>query len=196
MGETGVAEAAVKTMIPGLDILPATVDLSGVEVELVDQPDRAHKLQKALATEDARWDVCLIDCPPSLGMLTINALVAADSILVPLQCEFFALEGLSQLLQTVERIQNRFNPSLSILGVALTMFDRRNRLTDQVADDVRSCLGGLVFETVIPRNVRLSEAPSHGLPALVYDHRCTGSEAYMSLARELISRLPAKELAA
>jgi chromosome partitioning protein len=129
-------------------------------------------------------------------MLTINALVAADSILVPLQCEFFALEGLSQLLQTVERIQNRFNSSLSILGVALTMFDRRNRLTDQVAEDVRGCLGGLVFETVIPRNVRLSEAPSHGLPALIYDPRCTGSEAYMNLAREVLARLPAEEMAA
>lgn len=196
MGETTVAEAAAKTMIPGLDILPATVDLSGAEVELVDHEDRAHKLQKALASEDRNYDVCLIDCPPSLGMLTINALVAADSILVPLQCEFFALEGLSQLLQTVERIQQRFNPSLSILGVALTMFDRRNRLTDQVAEDVRSCLGGLVFETVIPRNVRLSEAPSHGLPALIYDHRSAGSEAYMRLARELLAKLPAAELAA
>ncbi|WRH76492.1 MAG: ParA family protein [Sphingobium sp.] len=197
MGEATLAEAVVKTMIPGLDLLPATVDLSGTEVELVDHADRAHKLQKALAEDEARWDVCLIDCPPSLGMLTINALVAADSILVPLQCEFFALEGLSQLLQTVERIQNRFNSSLSILGIALTMFDRRNRLTDQVAEDVRNCLGGLVFDTVIPRNVRLSEAPSHGLPALIYDHRCSGSEAYMGLARELIGRLPAsKELAA
>jgi chromosome partitioning protein len=197
MGETTVAEAAVHTMIPGLDILPATVDLSGAEVELVDHADRAHKLQKALMSSDHQWDVCLFDCPPSLGMLTINALVAADSILVPLQCEFFALEGLSQLLQTIERIQQRFNPSLSILGVALTMFDRRNRLTEQVSEDVRSCLGGLVFDTVIPRNVRLSEAPSHGLPALIYDHRCSGSEAYMSLARELIARLPAQaELAA
>ncbi len=196
MGETTLTEAAVNTMIPGLDILPATVDLSGAEVELVDHEDRAHKLQKALRRDDARWDVCLIDCPPSLGMLTINALVAADSILVPLQCEFFALEGLSQLLQTVERIQQRFNPVLSILGVALTMYDRRNRLTEQVADDVRSCLGALVFDTVIPRNVRLSEAPSHGLPALVYDHRCSGSEAYMGLARELITRIPAQELAA
>lgn len=196
MGDVAVGEAAVRTMIPGLDLLPATVDLSGAEVELVDQADRAHKLQNALAENQGQWDVCLIDCPPSLGMLTINALVAADSILVPLQCEFFALEGLSQLLQTVERIQNRFNSDLSILGVALTMFDRRNRLTDQVAEDVRSCLGGLVFETVIPRNVRLSEAPSHGLPALIYDHRCSGSEAYMNLARELIARLPAQELAA
>jgi chromosome partitioning protein len=196
MGEATIADAAVSTMIPGLDILPATADLSGVEVELVDHGDRAYKLQKALQTADDRWDVCLIDCPPSLGMLTINALVAADSILVPLQCEFFALEGLSQLLQTVERIQQRFNPSLSILGVALTMFDRRNRLTEQVADDVRSCLGELVFETVIPRNVRLSEAPSHGLPALIYDHRCSGSEAYMALARELIGRIPERELTA
>jgi chromosome partitioning protein len=196
MGETTVADAVVKTMIPGLELLPSTVDLSGAEVELVDHEDRAHKLQKALQPDDARWDVCLIDCPPSLGMLTMNALVAADSILVPLQCEFFALEGLSQLLQTVERIQQRFNPSLSILGVALTMYDRRNRLTEQVADDVRSCLGALVFDTVIPRNVRLSEAPSHGLPALIYDHRCSGSEAYMALARELITRIPEREMAA
>lgn len=196
MGEATVLEAAVPTMIPGLDILPATVDLSGAEVELVEHSDRAHKLEKALQIGSDRWDVCLIDCPPSLGMLTMNALVAADSILVPLQCEFFALEGLSQLLQTVEKIQQRFNSDLSILGVALTMFDRRNRLTDQVAEDVRSCLGGLVFDTVIPRNVRLSEAPSHGLPALIYDHRCSGSEAYMALARELIARLPAKEMAA
>jgi chromosome partitioning protein len=195
MGDATLAESTVNTMIPALDILPATVDLSGVEVELVEQVDRAHRLQNALSGAND-WDVCLIDCPPSLGMLTINALVAADSILVPLQCEFFALEGLSQLLQTVERIQKRFNPSLAILGVALTMFDRRNRLTDQVAEDVKSCLGDLVFDTVIPRNVRLSEAPSHGLPALVYDHRCSGSEAYMALARELIGRLPAQEMAA
>ena len=123
-------------------------------------------------------------------------MVAAESLLVPLQCEFFALEGLSQLLNTVERIRGRFNPTLSIMGVALTMYDRRNRLTDQVADDVRACLGNLVFETVIPRNVRLSEAPSHGLPALIYDHRCVGSEAYMALARELIGRLPQKDMAA
>ena len=195
LGNDTVLNAAVSTIIPGLDIIPATVDLSGAEVEMVEYEDRADRLKNALVPGDDRWDVCLIDCPPSLGLLTINALVAADSILVPLQCEFFALEGLSQLLQTVERIQNRFNPRLSILGVALTMFDRRNRLTDQVSDDVRSCLGNLVFETVIPRNVRLSEAPSHGLPALVYDHRCSGSEAYMNLARELLTRLPEKEMA-
>lgn len=195
-GETSLRDAAIPTIIPNLDMVPATVDLSGAEVELVEFEDRTHKLKDTLDKSKGDWDVCLIDCPPSLGLLTINSLVAVDSILVPLQCEFFALEGLSQLLQTVERIQKRFNPSLSILGVALTMFDRRNKLTDQVADDVRSVLGPLVFDTVIPRNVRLSEAPSHGLPALVYDHRCTGSEAYMQLARELIKRLPERELAA
>ncbi len=200
-GEATLQSAAVPTIIPGLDLIPATVDLSGAEVELVEYEDRTHRLQKAFAQGDTRigsggWDICLIDCPPSLGLLTINAFVGVDSILVPLQCEFFALEGLSQLLQTVERIQQRFNPSLKIMGIALTMYDRRNRLTEQVADDVRNCLGGLVFDTVIPRNVRLSEAPSHGVPALVYDHKCSGSEAYMALARELISRMPAKELVA
>jgi len=141
-------------------------------------------------------DICFIDCPPSLGLLTLNALTAADTLLVPLQCEFFALEGLSQLLQTVEQVQQRFNPELGIVGIALTMFDRRNRLTDQVADDVRECLGALVFDSVIPRNVRLSEAPSHGLPALIYDHSCSGSRAYMALARELIGRLPKERVAA
>ena len=194
--DASLSDAAIPTLIPGLDIIPATVDLSGAEVELVEFEDRTHRLQAAFNKSTRDWDICLIDCPPSLGLLTINSMIAVDSVLVPLQCEFFALEGLSQLLQTVERIQKRFNPDLSIMGVALTMFDRRNRLTDQVADDVRSCLGPLVFETVIPRNVRLSEAPSHGLPALVYDHKCSGSEAYIKLARELIGRLPAKELAA
>lgn len=183
------------TNIPGLDIIPATVDLSGAEVELVSVEDRTFRLRKALA-DAVGYDICVIDCPPSLGLLTLNALSAADTLLVPLQCEFFALEGLSHLLQTVERVQQRFNPDLGIVGVALTMFDRRNRLTDQVAEDVRSCLGNLVFETPIPRNVRLSEAPSHGLPALVYDHNCAGSRAYMALARELIARLPEKRKAA
>ena len=183
------------TRIPGLDIVPSTVDLSGAEVELVSVADRTGRLKAALHG-DSRHDVCLIDCPPSLGLLTLNALTAADTLLVPLQCEFFALEGLSQLLKTVEQVQQRFNPALGIVGVVLTMFDRRNRLTDQVANDVRSCLGNLVFETVIPRNVRLSEAPSHGLPALVYDHTCAGSQAYMALARELISRLPERRIAA
>jgi chromosome partitioning protein len=191
-----VTDCFVASGVPNLDIVPATVDLSGAEIELVEMEARTHRLHNALERCDARWDILLIDCPPSLGLLTMNAMVAADSLLVPLQCEFFALEGLSQLLTTVERIRARFNPSLSILGVALTMYDRRNRLTDQVANDVRAVLGKVVFETVIPRNVRLSEAPSHGLPALIYDHRCVGSEAYMALARELIGRLPSEKIAA
>lgn len=193
-----IASCARHTDIPNLDIVPATQDLSGAEVELVTIEDRTSRLRQAMtrAGDDARYDVCFIDCPPSLGLLTLNALSAADKLLVPLQCEFFALEGLSQLLQTVERVQQRFNPSLGIVGVVLTMFDRRNRLTDQVSADVRDCLGGLVFDSVIPRNVRLSEAPSHGLPALIYDHQCAGSRAYIALAREIIGRLPAQRKAA
>ena len=193
--EVPLVDTAVNSTIPGLDIVPATVDLSGAEVELVSVEERTERLRSALANHKGH-DVCFIDCPPSLGLLTLNALCAADTLLVPLQCEFFALEGLSQLLQTVERVQQRFNPSLGIVGVALTMFDRRNRLTDEVAEEVRDCLGNLVFETVIPRNVRLSEAPSHGLPALVYDHSCVGSRAYIALARELIGRFPAERQAA
>lgn len=193
--EAPLVDCVQPTRIPGLDIVPATVDLSGAEVELVAVENRTDRLRAALA-QDTGHDICFIDCPPSLGLLTLNALAAADTLLVPLQCEFFALEGLSQLLQTVERVQQRFNADLGIIGVALTMFDRRNRLTDQVADDVRSCLGALVFESTIPRNVRLSEAPSHGLPALVYDHACAGSRAYMALARELIARLPKQRKAA
>jgi chromosome partitioning protein len=190
-----LAQCATPTSIPGLDLVPATEDLSGAEIELVSVDDRTGRLKAALAGH-AGHEICFIDCPPSLGLLTLNALGAADTLLVPLQCEFFALEGLSHLLQTVERIQQRFNPDLGIIGVVLTMFDRRNRLTDQVADDVRDCLGPLVFEAVIPRNVRLSEAPSHGLPALVYDHNCPGSRAYIALARELIGRLPQQRRAA
>lgn len=190
-GDCTLAEAVIATRVPRLDIVASTADLSGAEVELVQYENRTHRLASAFdVAPPGRWDVALIDCPPSLGMLTINAMVAAQSLLVPLQCEFFALEGLSQLLSTVERIRAKFNSGLSILGVALTMYDRRNRLTELVADDVRACLGSVVFDTVIPRNVRLSEAPSHGLPALIYDIRCSGSEAYMSLARELIGRLP------
>ncbi len=190
-GDCTLGQAVIATKVPGLDLIAATVDLSGAEIELVEYADRTDRLRKALGAEaDARWDICLIDCPPSLGLLTINAMVAAQSLLVPLQCEFFALEGLSQLLQTIDRIRAKFNPGLGILGVALTMYDRRNRLTEQVAQDVRACLGTAVFDTVIPRNVRLSEAPSHGLPALIYDMRCAGSEAYMNLSRELVGRLP------
>jgi chromosome partitioning protein len=191
LGEAAIIEAVVATKVPRLDLLPATVDLSGAEIELVGMDDRTHRLAQAFDEVPAgRWDICLLDCPPSLGLLTVNALVASRQLLVPLQCEFFALEGLSQLLQTVERIRLAYNPQLSILGVALTMFDRRNNLSQQVAEDVRVCLGTAVFETVVPRNVRLSEAPSHGLPALIYDLKCPGSEAYIRLAREIMARLP------
>jgi chromosome partitioning protein len=196
IGSATVEASVLPTRVPRLDLLPATQDLSGAEVELVDLERRTHRLADALNAASPRWDICLIDCPPSLGLLTVNALIAARHLIVPLQCEFFALEGLSQLLQTVERIRTRFNPELSILGVALTMFDRRNRLSAQVAEDVRACLGTAVFDTVVPRNVRLSEAPSHGLPALIYDLRCSGSAAYVGLARELMARLPALKEAA
>jgi len=191
LGEVGVVEAAVATRVPRLDLLPATVDLSGAEVEMVSLADRTHRLEQAFGeVPEGRWDIVMMDCPPSLGLLTVNALVSARHLLVPLQCEFFALEGLSQLLQTVERVRVAFNPPLAILGVVLTMFDRRNNLSQAVAEDVRACLGSAVFDTVVPRNVRLSEAPSHGLPALIYDLKCPGSEAYVRLAKEMISRLP------
>lgn len=196
MGEATPAEVIIATRVPRLSIIPATVDLSGAEIELVEFEERTHRLEAALRHVADEWDVVLIDCPPSLGLLTINAMVAADALLVPLQTEFFALEGLSQLLTTVERIRARFNPSLAILGVILTMYDRRNRLSEAVSQDVRSVLGPVVFDTIIPRNVRLSEAPSHGLPALIYDYRCPGSEAYIALAREFIERLPRFQKAA
>src|SRR5688572_19126895 len=157
LGQSSLEEAVIPTRVPRLDIVPATVDLSGAEIELIEIERRTHRLDHALEGHaDSRWDVCLIDCPPSLGLLTVNALIAANAILVPLQAEFFALEGLSQLLQTVERIRSRFNPELSILGVALTMYDRRNNLSLQASDDARACLGAVVFDTVIPRNVRLA----------------------------------------
>jgi chromosome partitioning protein len=197
LGDASVAEAAVDTRVPQLKLVPSTVDLSGAEVELVGLDQRMNRLARSLDAEDAQsFDFVVIDCPPSLGLLTLNALVAAESILVPLQCEFFALEGLTQLLQTVELVRSKFNPKLSILGIVLTMFDRRNRLSEQVAADVRACLGDAVFETVVPRNVRLSEAPSHGMPALLYDFRCAGSEAYIALARELLERLNPRAKAA
>lgn len=197
IGSASLVDSVVATRVPRLDLLPATVDLSGAEVEMVGMADRTRRLDEALGNAPpGRWDICLIDCPPSLGLLTVNALVAARELLVPLQAEFFALEGLSQLLQTVERIRTAFNPKLSILGVALTMFDRRNNLSQAVSDDVRACLGSAVFDTMVPRNVRLSEAPSHGLPALIYDLRCPGSEAYVRLAREVIGRLPSLAVAA
>lgn len=197
MGLASLKDAIQPTLIPGLHIVPATTDLSGAELELAQLERRSNRLADAIhhylsqAEENdslVRPGYVLIDCPPALNLLTVNALVAAHAILVPLQCEFFALEGLTQLLKTVRRIQATLNPDLEIQGVVLTMYDRRNRFSDQVANDVRSFLGAKVYKTIIPRNVRLSEAPSHGKPALVYDHRCAGSQAYMRLASELIQQ--------
>lgn len=187
IGSATVAEATVATSVPGLAIIPSTSALAGAEIDLVGLDRRMQRLTEALAVITV-YDYILIDCPPSLGLLTLNALAAADSVLVPLQCEFFALEGLSQVLSTIERVRHGPNHRLSLLGIVLTMMDRRNRLSDQVATDVRAVMGVKVFTTVIPRNVRLSEAPSHGLPALIYDLKCSGSVAYMALAREVIDR--------
>lgn len=190
MGEATLAEALVETAIPNLSLVPSTIDLSGAELELVDQPRRSHRLKDALSEPaiGTAFDYVLIDCPPSLNLLTLNAMVAADSVLVPLQCEFFALEGLSLLLRTIDQVRDSLNPALEIQGVVLTMYDARNNLSDQVAADVRGFLGSKVYNTVIPRNVRISEAPSHGQPALLYDHRCAGSQAYIRLASELLRR--------
>jgi chromosome partitioning protein len=191
MGGIPLAQAVMPTRIPGLHIVPATVDLSGAELELVAETRRNFRLRDALtefAQTESRFSYVLIDCPPALGLLTINAMAAANAVVVPLQCEFFALEGLSQLLKTIERVRGNLNPELEIQGVILTMFDKRNNLSDEVAADVRAHLGDKVYQTVIPRNVRISEAPSHGLPALVYDLRCPGSQAYIKLAGELIQR--------
>jgi chromosome partitioning protein len=196
LGQIAAEQALRATRVPGLDVMPSTPALSGAEIEMIDLDRRSHRLSTALATLPPH-DHILIDCPPSLGLLTVNALVAADAVLVPLQCEFFALEGLSQLIGTIERVKSSLNPRLELLGILLTMVDRRNRLTEHVAADVRAVMGNKVFTTEIPRNVRLSEAPSHGLPALLYDSRCAGSEAYVALARELLARTnsatPAKE---
>lgn len=190
LGASSVTEAILQTEVPGLSIIPSTVDLSGADLELAELPQRNFRLQQAFEKSgvSSDYDYILIDCPPSLSLLTINALVAADAVLVPLQCEFFALEGLSLLLKTIEQVRQSLNPSLEIGGVVLTMFDKRNNLSEQVAADVRDYLGDKVFKTVIPRNVRMSEAPSFGKPALLYDHRCAGSQAYISLARELLEK--------
>jgi chromosome partitioning protein len=192
LGEANLAQAIMPTRIPGLSIVPSSVDLSGAELELIEIARRSFRLKDALAAfaahEPSRFAYVLIDCPPSLTLLTVNAMAAADAVVVPLQCEFFALEGLSQLLRTIERVRANLNPSLEIQGIVLTMFDKRNRLSDQVAADVRKHMGEKVYKTMIPRNVRISEAPSHGLPALVYDLRCPGSQAYIKLAGELIQR--------
>jgi chromosome partitioning protein len=192
MGQASLAEAIQPTRIPKLSLVPSTIDLTGAELELVGIERRNFRLKDALAEYSVHgsspFSYALIDCPPSLTLLTINAMAAADAVVVPLQCEFFALEGLTQLLNTIELVRESLNPSLEIQGIVLTMFDRRNRLSDQVAADVREHMGAKVYNTMIPRNVRVSEAPSHGLPALVYDLRCPGSQAYIKLAGELIQR--------
>ena len=188
IGGIKLSEAVQTSNVPGLDIVPAGMDLSAAELELVDMENREHQLKNAIGDGAQGYDYVLIDCPPALGLLTLNALVASQAILVPLQCEFFALEGLSHLLKTVERVKNVFNPDLEIQGIVLTMFDRRNKLSDQVAADVREYFGDKVYKTVIPRNVRVSEAPSHGRPVLMYDMKCAGSQAYLHLAGEVLRR--------
>ena len=194
IGESSLREAVVSTAVPRLHIAPSTMDLSGLELELGTTQGRAFKLRDAIGalnnnvSPEADYTYVLIDCPPSLNLLTVNAMAASDAILVPLQCEFFALEGLSQLLQTVEQVRSTLNPNLSIHGIVLTMFDSRNNLSNQVVADVRQFMGEKVYKTMIPRNVRISEAPSYGKPVLVYDLKCVGSEAYLRLATEVIQR--------
>jgi chromosome partitioning protein len=188
LGGARLADAVLPTAVPGLMLLPSVVDLSAAEIELAQDPRRAYRLRDALGGLTEDYDFVLIDSPPSLGLLTVNALVAAHGVLVPLQCEFFALEGLSLLLRSVERVRRSFNPMLQIQGVVLTMFDRRNNLSAQVATDVRSFMGDRVFDTVIPRNVRISEAPSYGKPVILYDFKSTGSQAYVHLAGEVLRR--------
>lgn len=194
IGEARLRDSVVPTAVPRLHIAASTMDLSGLELELGSTRDRAFRLRNAIAalntdaTPDSDYTYVLIDCPPSLNLLTVNAMAASDAILVPLQCEFFALEGLSQLLQTVEQVRSTLNPNLSIHGIVLTMFDSRNNLANQVVADVRQFMGAKVYNTMIPRNVRISEAPSYGKPVLVYDLKCVGSDAYLKLATEVIQR--------
>ena len=194
VGDSSLADAIVATAVPRLSIAPSTLDLLGVELEIAGDKDRAFRLKRALAElaadhqDGARYGYILIDCPPSLNLLTVNALASANAVVVPLQCEFFALEGLSQLLSTVDQVTKTLNPGLSIHGVVLTMYDPRNNLATQVAADVRRFMGDKVYETMIPRNVRVSEAPSHGKPVLLYDLKCSGSQAYLKLASEVLQR--------
>jgi chromosome partitioning protein len=188
LGEAELENAVVSTNIPGLFIVPASQDLAGADLEFTARERREFLLSRAIRSRVGDYDEVLVDCPPSLNLLTINALVAADSVLVPLQCEFYALEGLTQLMRTIERVQRVLNPRLDLQGVVLTMYDQRNNLCDLVAADVRGHLGAKVFDTMIPRNVRIAEAPSHGKPVLIYDHGCAGSQAYIRLAAEVLRR--------
>jgi chromosome partitioning protein len=187
-GECDVDQAAAPTKVPNLFVIPSAIHLSGAELELVDADRREARLKMALEKSKGGYDYVIFDCPPSLNLLTLNALVASDGVLVPLQCEFFALEGLSHLVKTIERVKSSLNDKLELLGVVLTMYDKRNNLSNQVSENVRSFFGDKVYETVIPRNVRISEAPSFGLPGIVYDMHCAGSQAYIQLAKEMIRR--------
>jgi chromosome partitioning protein len=188
MSDASIGDVTVPTSIPNLSIVPSSMDLTGAELELVGLENREYRLRAAIRDRHGSFSYILIDCPPALGLLTLNALVASDAVLVPLQCEFYALEGLSHLMRTIERVRRAFNPELSIQGLVLTMFDKRNSLSDLVASDVRQHFGDKVYRTVIPRNVRVSEAPSHGKPVMLYDFRCAGSQAYVHLASEVIRR--------
>jgi len=198
LGDVSISESTQKTAVPGLDVIPATIDLSGAEIEMVSLIKREYRLKQALENSLVEYDYVLIDCPPSLGLLTINALVASNAVIIPLQCEFYALEGLSHLVRTVELVRGNLNPELTIQGIVLTMYDRRNKFTDHIERDVRNYFGERVYKAVIPRNIRMSEAPSHGKPALIYDMNCAGSKAYIQLATELLKRERTiqKELAA
>lgn len=183
-----IKKSIIKTSVPNLDIITSNINLSAVELEFVQLNEREYILFKALKTLDDIYDYIIIDCPPSLGLLTINALVATTNVIIPMQCDFYSLEGLSHLLKTIELVEKNLNPRIKISGILFTMYDRRNRLTEQVEEDVRKCLGELVFNTTIPRNIKLSEAPSHGKPVLLYDYKCTGSLAYIELTKELLER--------
>jgi chromosome partitioning protein len=185
-GRADLADCCVGTEVPGLDIVPATQDLVGAELELIDAEDRAGRLRAVLEPLRERYEYIVFDCPPSLGILTLNALAAADQVLVPMQCEYYALEGLTHLMATIDRVRELYNPSLTVIGIVLTMYDGRNSLTHQVAEEVRGHFH--VFDAIIPRNVKLSEAPSHGKPVLLYDIQCKGAQSYLSLARELVQR--------
>jgi chromosome partitioning protein len=187
IGKVPLKDVILGTQLPFLDVVPANQDLIGIEVEFVNLENREKKLRSLLNTLDTAYDFMIIDCPPSLGFLTINALVASDSLIIPLQCEYFAMEGLGHLLNTVKLVKTRLNPSLALAGILLTMFDTRNLLSHRVSEDVRTHLGKKVFNTVIHRNVRLSESPSHGLPIILYDIRSRGAISYMELAKELMT---------
>ena len=188
LGECSLSKAVVWTEIPNFSLVPSSPDLAGAEIELVDMENREYALKKALAKEAVNYDYILIDCPPSLNLVTINALVAADAVIVPLQCEFLALEGITDLIRNINQIKKKFNPKLALQGVVLTMYDKRNNLSQMVEDDVRQFFGKKVYDTVIPRNVRISEAPSHGKPVLLYDFKCSGYQAYISLTGEVLKR--------